>query len=211
MSKKSKRVLIIFLLLLLYLTPILFLYVTHRPSNNASMVMGKGNLTPVARVYARITYPTDTLFEDSKRVEYTGGSMRLVVPRMELDTTVGDGVDDATLKSSPGLYDNAQLPSLGNPNVSIAGHRDIHGSPFYSIDKLQKGDGVYLVYDGSIFCYQWEETVIVQPDDWSIIHCRPYSAVTLTSCEPIGTTEKRIVAVARLKGIEEETPNFVFG
>ncbi|MEG0753494.1 MAG: hypothetical protein RR461_06650, partial [Angelakisella sp.] len=109
MSKNSKRALIIFLLLLLYLIPILFLYVTHRPNNNASMVMGKGNLTPVARVYARITYPTDTLFEDSKRVEYTGGSIRLVVPRMELDTTVGDGVDDATLQSSPGLYDNAQL------------------------------------------------------------------------------------------------------
>lgn len=204
MGNNKKRVLLILILAVLYLAPILLLYISSRQRPPVSMVWQQQPLTTVTRLQESYTYPTDSLFEDSRRAEYTGGKLRLVVPRMGLDVTVGDGTDQETLALSPGLYDCAQLPSRGNPNVSIAGHRDIGGAPFYTIDQLQEGDMIELIYGGNRYRYSWEQTLIVPAEDWSVIRCRDYSAVTLTSCDPIGTTDRRIVAVGRLMEVLEE-------
>lgn len=177
----------------------------------AAILQLQGTLRPVERVLPTVQYPTDRLFVDQQREGYVGADMRLVVPRMELDCAVMDGVETDTLEQGPGLYDYAQLPSLGNPNVSIAGHRDVFGSPFLQVDKLQLNDKIYLVYGDSVYVYLWESTTIVPPDDWSVIHCDDRSKVTLTSCDPIGTTLNRIIAVGLLQQVDvyEEGYRFV--
>lgn len=174
-------------------------------------------VTPVANIQSfaealesAVSYPQGELFEDSARKEYTDGALRLVVPRMGLDCAVWNGTTPEILEKGPGLYEVAQLPARGNPNVSIAGHRDVSGSPFLKIDKLREGDAIYLVYGDNVYLYRWQQTTIVSPDDWSVIHCVDYSRVTLTSCDPIGTSLNRIVAVGKLQTVEPYTEDYTF-
>lgn len=160
-------------------------------------------------VVSRIIYQKNVLFVDRQRDGYTGG-LRLVVPAMGLDCAVLDGTEPDTLEQGPGLYQYAQMPSWGNPNVSIAGHRDVFGSPFLNIHVLKTDDPLYLVWMDNIYCYRWWETSIVTAGDWSVIHCGAFSCVTLTSCDPIGTSLNRIVAVGRLEKVVPYSADFVF-
>lgn len=182
------------------------------PSFDSPVAIGQvpGELKTIERIIPEASYPEGELFVDNARSGYRDGELRLVVPRMQLDCEVLDGVDAKTLERGVGLYDNAQLPALGNPNVSIAGHRDIHGSPFLTIDKLAEGDSLYLVQGDNVYHYLWEQTITVQPDEWSVIYCTDYSRITLTSCDPIGTTQNRIIAIGRLESVNEYTDSYSF-
>lgn len=156
------------------------------------------------------SFPTDKLFITAGRQGYASGELRLVIPKLELDVPIQNGVDEATLKEGPGLYDYAQLPSKGNSNVSIAGHRDIYGSHFYYVDTLAPGDLFYLVYHGEIYQYAYYSTQVVEADDWGPIYSKEFSALTLTSCTPIGTSLNRIIITAKLVSVVPETEEFDF-
>lgn len=157
----------------------------------------------------QLLFPLNKLFITAGRYNYDG-EMRLVIPKLELDTKILSGVEDKTLKKGPGLYDYAQMPDTGNSNVSIAGHRDIYGSHFYYIDTLTAGDLLYLVYQGSVYKYAYRYTEIISPDDWGPIYSKRFSALTLTSCDPIGTSKNRIIVTAELVEVSPDAPDFSF-
>lgn len=143
-------------------------------------------------------YPTDQLFLTKSRQNYWDGDLVLRIPRLDLETPVMDGTDEESLKNGVGLYEYAQLPGENNCNVSIAGHRDIYGCEFYYIDQITDGDLLYLVDQTTVYTYQYKQTDIVEADDWGPIYCKDYSCLTLTSCHPIGTSQKRIIVTAEL-------------
>ena len=145
-----------------------------------------------------LLYPTDRLFVTRGRQEYTDGAMVLRVPRLDLVTPVMNGTDDQALKKGAGLYEYAQLPGEENSNVSIAGHRDIYGCEFYYIDTVTDGDLLYLEYEGIVYTYRYLNTEIVAADDWGPIYSKEFSCLTLTSCHPIGTSQKRMIVTAEL-------------
>lgn len=145
-----------------------------------------------------LLYPTDRLFVTRGRQEYTDGAMVLRVPRLDLVAPVMNGTDDQALKKGVGLYEYAQLPGEENSNVSIAGHRDIYGCEFYYIDTVTDGDLLYLEYDGIVYTYRYLNTEIVAADDWGPIYSKEFSCLTLTSCHPIGTSQKRMIVTAEL-------------
>jgi len=148
---------------------------------------------------SRPYYRTDILFSTPERDNYAGG-MILEIPRLDYTGPVLGDISDATLAKGVGLYDFSTLPGPANinANVSIAGHRDLHGNEFYYIDTLQRGDLMYLSYQGTRYTYEYETNTIIEPDDWSVIYCTDYSCLTLTSCDPIGVANKRIVVRAKL-------------
>ena len=97
--------------------------------------------------------PTDKVFVTDTRKGYQSGDLRLIIPKLEVDELILDGVDEQTLLQGEGLYDYAQLPGEGRSNTSIAGHRNwIRGGkitldqPFSFLDTLTEGDYLYLVY-----------------------------------------------------------------
>ncbi len=180
------------------------------PENSSLEYVGIEEDLESATVVPIATYPTDRLFITESREAYVDSTLRLVVPRMGVDCMIVDGVDYETLKRGPGLYDYAQLPGYGNPNVSIAGHRDIYGAHFMQIHTLTEGDYLYLVYEGKVYQYRFLECWIVEPDDWSPIYCRNFSCITLTSCDPIYTSLRRIIATGELVNSQEYTEDYVF-
>lgn len=165
------------------------------------------------------SFPSGKLWISAGRRAYINGTLRLIVPELQLDTLIQNGTEPEQLEKGPGLYDYAQMPNeQAGSNVCIAGYRDSFGSPFLKLDTLEEGDLFYLIYEGVIYTYTFESVQIVASDDWSPIRTKGYSALTLTSGDPIGSWENRIVVTARMTGkssdeerffLPEETPDEV--
>lgn len=150
-----------------------------------------------------IVLPAGMLVVTKLRSDYQDGDMRLMIPRLELDTLVGSDTSQATLAKGPGLYKYAQIPNLYNTNVSIAGHRDLSPYDFYHLDQLSTGDLIYLIYKNKLFCYEYRSTTEVEPTNWDPIRVYYDSRVTLTTCTPLGTFKKRMIVVGELISVED--------
>ncbi|MBE5907127.1 MAG: class E sortase [Lachnospiraceae bacterium] len=150
-------------------------------------------------------WPDDMLFLTKERENYKDKQMRLIIPRIDCDEYVMDGTGLEQLRQGPGLYDCSQLPGVGNRNVSIAAHRagvSHYANLFKYIHKIKKSDKIYLVYKKYLFTYEYKETIIVKPEDVSVLYLQGYSCVTLTSCNPLGQNYERIIVRGKLKDVK---------
>jgi sortase A len=116
---------------------------------------------------------------------------------------VVEGVDPETLKRGPGHYPDTALP--GQPgNVAIAGHRTTYGAPFYHLDQLRPGDEVHVRDRNTrTWVYEVTETRVVLPSETWVVGPDPLDSatptLTLTTCEPRFSAEKRLVVFASLR------------
>lgn len=88
-------------------------------------------------------------------------------------------------------------------NVYLAGHRlgyEGTGSRliFYELDELVRGDEVVLKdREGNLYRYRVSETFLAGPADmWVMGEVRGRDMVTLQTCTPIPTFEKRLIVRA---------------
>ncbi len=97
------------------------------------------------------------------------------------------------------------LPWSGAPqrNVYLAGHRMGYRGTwsrmiFYNLDELEVGDGVVLRdRSGRVYEYRVSEVFLVDPEDvWVMGQVRGRDMVTLQTCTPIPTFEKRLIVRA---------------
>ena len=161
--------------------------------------------------------PTDKVFATDTRKGYQSGDLRLIIPKLEVDELILDGVDEQTLLQGEGLYDYAQLPGEGRSNTSIAGHRNwIRGGkitldqPFSFLDTLTEGNYLYLVYGENIYQYLFEYQEVVEPDDWGPIYKTDHSCVTLTTCTPVGVSDHRLIVRGALVDIIPFTDDYAY-
>ena len=152
--------------------------------------------------------PDDILYITGERRFYQDQDLTLIIPKLGKTLPIYSGVTQEVLKKGVGLYDYAQLPGEGNRNVSVAGHRNTSRlgvitdkAPFYYIDTLKDGDYLYLTDNENIYRYLYEDTIVVEADNWGPIYRQGYSCLTITSCTPIGISTHRIVVRGRLDEI----------
>ncbi len=136
---------------------------------------------------------------------------RLRIPRIDLDRLVQQGArgsasldpdtDRALLRNGPVHYGLTPLPGAGEP-FAVAGHRTTYGAPFYKIDRLKRGDRVFLDTPYARFRYEVAKSTVVPPDDVSVLRDRGYGLV-LTTCTPPYSASHRLVVWAVL---ERATP-----
>lgn len=156
-------------------------------------------------------WPEDKLFVEKNRAGFTSGALHLVIPRMGVDDDVMDGTDRPALKNGPGLYTVAQMPGRGNRNTSIAGHRvgvSKYGNIFMDIEELGATDMLYLRDADWIYAYVYQETLIVDPSEVSVLFLKGYPCLTLTSCHPKGKNTQRIAVHAKLAKIYPYSADF---
>ena len=96
------------------------------------------------------------------------------------------------LHKSYGVYDR--------PHETQSYHK--HFLTFYLFHKLGAGDLVSVVWHEEDFLYRVKETKIVEDTDLSILEQGEESILTMFTCHPIYSTEKRLVIVSEL--IENE-------
>lgn len=116
--------------------------------------------------------------------------------------TVRQGIGRNVLSEGPGHYPTTPLP--GQPgNAGIAGHRTGWTAPFLKLDDLKSGDLVVFTDDaGTAFRYVVHSTQVVDPQDTWVLADDPLRLgvpmLTLTTCDPPGTNERRLVVFAYL-------------
>src|SRR5689334_15006958 len=121
---------------------------------------------------------------------------RLRIPRIRLDETVLEGVDDDELNAGPGHLPGSALPGMTG-NAVISAHRDRH---FRHLDELRVGDTV--VTETGLARAQW---IIVNRRiigrDTPALFQTPGPTLTLTTCWPVryfGSAPDRLILTAHV-------------
>lgn len=181
---------------------------SEQSSEESSSISSQSLSSDSSALNQEIWFPTDQILETTQRKDYEEGSLTLTIARLGISQMpVVDGVDDESLAESVGLHPYSCLPGEAeNANVTIAGHRDIYGMEFYYIDTITEGDTIILEFQGMRYTYVYKETFIVDPEEEresSIVLCRDAACVTIFSCDPIGTSLRRMVVVAELDDVSK--------
>lgn len=106
--------------------------------------------------------------------------MRLEIPAINLSTIVVSGTSQEDLNKGPGWYKQSAYPGRGN--TAIAGHKNMYGSWFRSVHKLQPGNEIYLTYKGKKYTYIVQRVFPIAINDWSVIARTKEPVLTLTTC-----------------------------
>jgi len=126
---------------------------------------------------------------------------RIVIAKIGLDTTYGNGVHDAVLEAGPGHWPGTSAPGTAGNGV-FSGHRTTRTHPFGDLDLLIPGDVItaglnsqpgtdYRVTETRIIPEaEYAAAVLAQPTDPSA------RTITLFACHPKGQRTHRIVVTA---------------
>jgi sortase A len=133
------------------------------------------------------------------RTPYAGHAIAILrIPKLHLEVPVLDGTDAITLNRGVGRIRGTALPGQRG-NIAIAGHRD---GFFRGLKDIHAGDEIELLAAQRTDIYIVDRTVIVDPDDTSVLENGATPALTLVTCYPfhyIGNAPRRFVVEASLK------------
>lgn len=122
---------------------------------------------------------------------------KIVIPSIGVDQVVVSGVGTEELKKGPGHYPDTPVPGqLGN--AAIAGHRSTFGAPFERVDELDPGAEIDVITPDGRFVYRVTDIRVVEPTEIGVIGPTTDAVLTLTSCWPKYSADKRIVVRATL-------------
>lgn len=133
----------------------------------------------------------------------------LRIPRFGSDYArpILEGTDREILDRGVGHYIGTAVPgAIGN--FAVAGHRTTYGRPFHDIDRLRPGDTLIVETRTAYTVYVVRRHTIVPPTEVDVIDpvpqqpgVRPSQAwMTMTSCHPKYSAQKRYVVFAQLAG-----------
>lgn len=148
---------------------------------------------------ARVNHGTTTVSSTDGRAPIaavTGPIGRLVIPRLEVSVIVMPGEDEATLRKAVGHLSDTPLPWNGG-NTALAGHRDTFFRP---LEHVRVGDHIQLDTPHGRFGFRVHRTVVVDPEDMSVLEPSATPTLTLITCYPfrvVGPAPKRFVVQAR--------------
>ena len=140
---------------------------------------------------------------------------RIRIPKLDLNDGKGyivvEGVDEESLKLGPGHYPKcskafaepycthfpAAWPGTDG-RVIVSGHRTTYKAPFLDVDKLDKGDKIFIETKWGNFTYEIYEQRVVEPTDPAIIIQKDnVRELVLTTCNPKFSAAQRLITFAR--------------
>lgn len=128
-----------------------------------------------------------------RRIESVVGL--LTVPRLSMSVIAVEGDDEWILRVAAGHLPDTPLP-WQEGNASFAGHRDTF---FSALRNLRAGDDVEMATSHGTFHYRVIRTLIVDPDDLSVLRPVDGTALTLITCYPfsyLGDAPQRFIVQA---------------
>jgi sortase A len=124
---------------------------------------------------------------------------KLVIPRLEAQLYVVEGVDEKDLRRGPGHMAGTVMPGAEG-NCVIAGHRDTH---FRVLKDIRKGDDILLETGEGQFLYRVKQLRVVSPRNTQPLQPTAGPVLNLITCYPfyyVGAAPKRFVVEATLAG-----------
>lgn len=125
----------------------------------------------------------------------------LYIPSVNIRGAVVDGEDSTQMDR--GFW---HFPISGQPgqrgNTVIIAHRFLHLPPrtdtFFLLDKVKVGDKITINQKEGIYRYTVVQTKVVEKNDRSILEQTNDYRLTLVTCHPLWTSDKRFVVIAKL-------------
>jgi sortase A len=121
---------------------------------------------------------------------------RLRIPGLGVDEIVVNGTETDTLKRGPGRYRGSYMPGEGEL-VYVAGHRTTYGAPFSRIDRMKKGDAVFVELPYATFEYVVTGYRIVPATKVSELNSRGFEQLALQACHPRFFATERYIVYAK--------------
>jgi len=163
-------------------------------------------------IYAQLKYhflgPSPISFKPDIQLQ------KLAIPTIGVEAPIvlPESIDEYTLQRAleKGViyWPESDLPDEEGV-VIILGHSSAYpwyqgnyGSVFSLLNRLEKGDEIFLFSEDKKYVYQVIEKEIQMPEDLNIKKEKGKSTLYLISCWPIKTTWKRIAVQANLTRIE---------
>jgi len=158
---------------------------------------------------ASLQEESNTISDNSVEKTTRHQPTRLVIEKISIDVPVIPNVNGADKTAYFSALQNgvAQLKGSADPgqnsNIFIFGHSSYYAwdpgkykEIFAHLDLLKEGDVVRLYSRDNEFNYLVQEQKLVEPNDISVAKSTDSEQLTLMTCWPPGTTDKRLVIVA---------------
>lgn len=124
----------------------------------------------------------------------------LIIPKIRVFGEVNEGEDESILSQGIWRRPNSSTPDQGSNTVVVA-HRFLYTkgpNTFYHLDKIAVGDELSLAWEGEIYNYRVREIKEVEPTAIEVEAPTEEPILTLYTCTPLWTAEKRLVVIAEL-------------
>jgi sortase A len=136
---------------------------------------------------------------------------RLLIPKIDVDDIVVEGVDTEALKKGPGHFPRCRggftlcldfkeyWPGEAG-RVIISGHRTTYGAPFWDLDRVRNGDIITAQTKWGNFDYKVSDIDIVSAGDNAIVVPGDGTAeLVLTTCNPRFSATERLIVYATME------------
>lgn len=166
-------------------------------SNNQSHFPGHANLNSSLVVLDQVDNQVDNQTKEAKvKVD---SKRELVIAKIGVKAPIiVTNNEKEGLDKGAWLYPGTARPDeIGNTVISAHRYKYLppHNITFYSLDKLILGDEIIVNWDGQENKYLVKEIKVVEDNDKSVIAESDESIITLVTCHPLFTTEKRLIVI----------------
>lgn len=119
-----------------------------------------------------------------------------------------EGVDSNTMNKGFWHFPISQLPGQKG-NFVVIGHRYAKLPPekdtFFNLDKVKVGDRIEVIQNDDKYTYIVTDSREVEKNDISVLSNFNDHRITLITCSPLWTSEKRLVITAKLDKLYKNT------
>lgn len=144
--------------------------------------------------------------------EFIPAQDTIVIPRINVDAPIVymESADNKQIlediKEGVGHYLDTAMPGeVGN--VFMTGHSSYYwwsggkyNQVFVLLDRLEPGDLIYIYYQGGKYIYRVSGSMVVRPEQVSVLEQTDRPILTLMTCVPAGTNLRRLIVQADLIG-----------
>lgn len=157
------------------------------------------NLDPVYQSNLAVLIRGENNEDSNKELKAPPEENTLIIPAIRLDTKVFEGDIDNLNKGI--WHRNFSGDPAAGGNMVLIGHRFQFTSgenTFYQLPKVKEGDLIGLFWNQVEYNYKIEEVFEVNPSDVYIENPTEEHILTLYTCTPLWTADKRLVVRARM-------------
>lgn len=148
----------------------------------------------------QIAYAFEDRFVDREGIKPVNISNALVIKKIFVNGSVLEGSNEDVLTQGFWRRPNASTPDKGG-NTVVVGHRYMytHGpETLYHLDKLNIDDEIEVYWKNKKYTYSVFDISEVDPDQIEIEYNTIEPILTIYTCTPLWTAEKRLVIKAKL-------------
>ena len=157
------------------------------------------NQTPIVLTTPEPTGTNQTLTNYDPTIEIPAISVKapivMNVDPNDMLNKLKEGVAQYNLSATPGQAGNVVLVGHSSDYPWSNGK---YKTVFTLLDKLKVGDSIFIPYGTEIYEYQVTNSKVVAATEISVLVKTDDPTLTLITCYPVGTSQKRLIITAKL-------------